>query len=50
MLFIIAIDGSFKHFEDDHDLSVEIQEGVVESFPNVAYHCYPNLTEIAKRN
>ena len=40
---IIAIDGKFKYFEDDHDISVE-------SFPNSNYYCYPNLTEIDKRN
>jgi hypothetical protein len=47
---IIAIDGKFKHFEDDHDLSIDNSRKVVESFPNATYHCYPNLTEIDKRN
>lgn len=47
---IIAIDGKFKHFEDDHDLSIDNSRKIVESFPNVTYHCYPNLTEIDKRN
>ena len=47
---IIAIDGKFKHFEDDHDLSVDNSRKVVESFPNAIYCCYPNLTEIDKRN
>jgi hypothetical protein len=47
---IIAIDGRFKHFEDDHDLSIDNSRKVVESFPNATYHCYPNLTEIDKRN
>jgi hypothetical protein len=47
---IIAIDGKFKHFEDDHDLSIDNSRKVVESFPNAVYYCYPNLTEIDKRN
>jgi hypothetical protein len=47
---IIAIDGKFKYFEDDHDLSIDNSRKVVESFPNTAYYCYPNLTEIDKRN
>jgi hypothetical protein len=47
---IIAIDRKFKHFEDDHELSVDNSRKVVESFPNATYYCYPNLTEIDKRN
>jgi hypothetical protein len=47
---IIAIDGRFKQFEDDHDLSIDNSRKVVESFPNAIYYCYPNLTEIEKRN
>jgi hypothetical protein len=47
---IIAIDGRFKQFEDDHDLSMDNSRKVVESFPNAVYYCYPNLTEIDKRN
>lgn len=47
---IIAIDGRFKQFEDDHDLSIDNSRKVVESFPNAVYYCYPNLTEIGKRN
>ena len=47
---IIAIDGKFKHFKDNHDLSIDNSRKVVESFPNVVYYCYPNLTEINKRN
>src|SRR5919106_6333102 len=47
---IIAIDGKFKHFEDDHDLSIDNSRKIVESFPNAIYYCYPNLTEIDKRN
>jgi hypothetical protein len=48
--FIIAIDGKFKYFEDDHALSLDNSRKVVESFPNATYYCYPNLTEIDKRN
>lgn len=40
----------FEQFEDDHDLSIDNSREVVESFPNAAYYCYPNLTEIEKRN
>jgi hypothetical protein len=29
---IIAIDGKFKYFEDDHDLSIDNSRKVVESF------------------
>ena len=47
---IIAIDGKFKYFEDDHDFSIDNSRKVVESFPNANYYCYPNLTEIDKRN
>ena len=47
---IIAIDGKFKYFDDDHDLSIDNSRKVVESFSNAVYYCYPNLTEIDKRN
>jgi hypothetical protein len=47
---IIAIDGRFKQFQEDHDLSEDNSRKVVESFPNAIYYCYPNLTEIEKRN
>jgi hypothetical protein len=47
---IIAIDGKFKYFEDDHDLSIDNSRKVVESFSNAVYYYYPNLTEIDKRN
>src|SRR5918992_3610006 len=47
---IITIDGKFKYFEDDHDLSIDNSRKIVESFPNAIYYCYPNLTEIDKRN
>lgn len=47
---IIAVDGKFKHFKDDHHLSVDNSRKVVESFRNAAYYWYPNLTEIDKRN
>ncbi len=47
---IIAIDGRFKHFEDDHDLSTDNSRKVVELVPNAVYHSHPNLTEIDKRN
>src|SRR5919106_640450 len=47
---IIAIDGKFKYFEDDHDLSIDNSRKVVESFPNAEHYCYPDLTEIDKRN
>jgi hypothetical protein len=47
---MIVIDGKFKYFEDDHDISIDNSRKVVESFPNAAYYCYPNLTEINKRN
>jgi hypothetical protein len=50
MDIIIAIDGRFKHFEDDHDISIDNSRKVVESFPNASYYCYPKLTEIDKRN
>jgi hypothetical protein len=46
---IIAIDGKFKYFEDDHYFSIDNSRKVVESFPNANYYCYP-LTEIDKRN
>lgn len=48
--YIITIDGKFKYFDDDHDLSVDNSRKVIESFPNATYYCYPNLTEIDKRN
>jgi hypothetical protein len=47
---IIVIDGKFKHFEDDHDHSIDNSRKVVESFSNAVYYCYPDLTEIDKRN
>jgi hypothetical protein len=47
---IIVIDGRFKNFEDDHDLSIDNSRKVVESFPNAVYYCYPSLTEIDKRS
>jgi hypothetical protein len=47
---IIAIDGRFEHFADDHDLSTDKSKEVIESFFNATYHCYPNLSEIEKRN
>jgi len=47
---IIAIDGKFKYFDEDHDLSMDNSRKVVESFSNAVYCCYPNLTEIDKRN
>ena len=47
---IIAIDGRFEHFEEDHDLSADNSRKVVESFANAIYYSYPNLTEIERRN
>ena len=47
---MIIIDGKFRHFDDDHDISRDNSRDVVESFSNSAYYCYPNLTEIEKRN
>jgi hypothetical protein len=47
---IIAIDGRFKHFNDDHSYSFDNSRKVVESFANTEYYCYPDLTEIDKRN
>ena len=47
---IIAIDGRFEHFQDDHNLSIDNSRNVVESFVNAKYYCRPNLTEINKRN
>jgi hypothetical protein len=47
---IIATDGRFKQFQDDHDQSVDDSRKVVESFPNASYYCYPSVTEIEKRN
>jgi hypothetical protein len=46
---IIAIDGKFNYFDDDHDLSIDSSRKVVESFSNAVYYCYPNLTEIDKQ-
>jgi hypothetical protein len=46
---IITVDGRFKHFDDDHNISIDRSKEVVESFPNAEYNCYPNLTEIDKR-
>ena len=47
---MMVIDGKFRYFEDDHDISSDNSRDVVESFSNSAYYCYPNLTEIEKRN
>ncbi len=47
---MIVIDGKFRYFEDDHEISSDNSRDVVESFSNSAYYCYPNLTEIEKRN
>lgn len=47
---MIVIDGRFRYFEDDHDISSDNSREVVKSFSNSAYYCYPNLTEIEKRN
>lgn len=47
---MIVIDGKFKYFEDDHDISIDNSKELVESFSNAVYFCYPNLTEIDKRN
>jgi hypothetical protein len=47
---MIVIDGKFKYFEDDHDISSDNSRDVVQSFSNSEYYCYPNLTEIEKRN
>jgi hypothetical protein len=47
---MIIIDGKFRHFEEDHDISRDNSRDVVESFSNSIYCCYPNLTEIEKRN
>lgn len=47
---MIVIDGKFRYFEDDHEISSDNSRDVVESFSNSAYCCYPNLTEIEKRN
>src|SRR5918994_6524194 len=38
------------HFDDDRDLCIDSSRKVVESFSNAVYYCYPNLTEIDKRN
>jgi hypothetical protein len=50
MDLMIVIDGKFRYFEDDHDISSDNSRDVVESFSNSEYYCYPNLTEIEKRN
>jgi hypothetical protein len=47
---MIVIDGKFRYFEDDHDISIDNSREVVESFSNSVYCCWPNLTEINKRN
>ena len=47
---IIAIDGRFRDFEEFYDISVDGSKEVVESFSNAKYYCFPNLTEIEKRN
>ena len=47
---VITIDGKFKEFEEDYDVSIDGSREVVESFPNARYYCYPNYTEIEKRN
>jgi hypothetical protein len=47
---MIVIDGKFRYFEDDHDISIDNSREVVESFSNSVYCCWPNLTEIDKRN
>lgn len=47
---IIAIDGRFKDFEEYYDISNDGSKEVVESFSNARYYCFPNLTEIEKRN
>lgn len=47
---IIAIDGRFKDFEEGYDISNDGSKEVVESFSNARYYCFPNLTEIEKRN
>ena len=40
---IIAIDGKFKNFEDDHDVSIDNSRKVVESFPNELIIVIPTL-------
>lgn len=47
---IIAIDGRFKDFEEVYDISNDGSKEVIESFSNAKYFCFPNLTEIEKRN
>lgn len=47
---IIAIDGKFKEFDDDHDISIDGSKEVIQSFQNAKYYSYPNLTQIEKRN
>ena len=47
---MIVIDGKFRYFEDDHEISSDNSRDVVESFSNSVYCSYPNLTEIEKRN
>jgi len=47
---MIVIDGKFRYFEDDHEISSDNSRDVVESFSNSVFCSYPNLTEIEKRN
>jgi len=47
---VITIDGKFKEFDEDYDVSIDGSREVVESYPNTKYYCYPNITEIEKRN
>ena len=50
MDLIIVIDGKFRYFEDDHEISSDNSRDVAESFSNSVYCSYPNLTEIEKGN
>jgi hypothetical protein len=50
MDLIIVIDGKFRYFEDDHEISSDNSRDAVESFSNSVYCSYPNLTEIEKGN
>lgn len=47
---VIAIDGKFKEFEENYDISMDGSKEVVESYPNTHYVSYPNISEIEKRN
>jgi len=47
---IIAIDGRFKDFEECYDISNDGSKEIVESFSNAKYYCFPNLSEVEKRN